>query len=165
MKQSEEIEKQLWEYLDGTCSQEEKKTIDRKIKEDTAWGELFTELQQLHQTLQTDEGENPSPAFTNSVMQTISISMTKQPKKSYVNKYIIGGITAFFLLIIFAGLCQGFYSYSLKSSPALLPQIRQQLPIRINFNMNTYLLLIGVNITLALAILDKIYRRKMYEHQ
>jgi anti-sigma factor RsiW len=96
------IEEQLWSYIDGTCTAEERGQISHQIAHNPEYQELYQELMQLHNEFQTLELDEPPMAFTYNVMEQIRTQEASVPLKAAINKRIIWGIAAFFVLTILA---------------------------------------------------------------
>ena len=99
----QEMEKLIWEYIDGHLSPAEKENIVRHLAEDLDWQIKYKELKSIHVLLQKEELEMPSLRFTKNVMEEIAQFQVAPATKNYINKNVIRGITAFFLIMI-AGL-------------------------------------------------------------
>jgi hypothetical protein len=96
-----DMEKILWDYIDNTIRSAEKKEVEQLIQNDAAWKEKFYELKQLKNLLQEDlDLEKPSMRFTKNVMDEIAALGIAPAAKNYINKKIIAGIAAVFLVII-----------------------------------------------------------------
>ncbi|MEO7213184.1 hypothetical protein [Mucilaginibacter sp.] len=96
------IEEQLWNYIDGSCTPAEQQAISRLIAQDEAWHIKYNELLKLNQEFSTMEMDEPSMAFTYNVMETIRTENAMKPLKAAINKRIIWGIAAFFIITIAA---------------------------------------------------------------
>jgi len=95
------IEEQLWNYIDGTCAPAEQESIARLIETDEVYKQKYTELLVLNQEFANMELDEPSMAFSYNVMEAIRAEQLT-PLKSTINKKIILGIAAFFVLSILA---------------------------------------------------------------
>jgi len=160
MKKPAEIDEQIWSYLDGSCSAAEKAAVDAKINEDRIWREKFDELQQLNSGLKRVEPEQPSSDFSTRVMNALKTEHTLLPARKYIHSYIIHGLAFFFILIILVGICQAIYSDSEKQK--ILEFTQPGINYNSIINRNTIFIIIAINITLALAIADKILRKRIY---
>ena len=94
------VEEKLWNYIDGTCSEEEQKAIGTLIAQDETYKRKYEELLALNQEFSKMELDEPSMAFTYNVMETIRAEYAQQPLKAGINKRIIKGISGFFILSI-----------------------------------------------------------------
>jgi anti-sigma factor RsiW len=94
------IEEKLWNYIDGNCSDEEKKAIDILIAQDEVYRRKYEELLALNQEFSKMELDEPPMAFTYNVMESIRAEHAQQPLKAHINKRIIKGISGFFIVSI-----------------------------------------------------------------
>jgi len=94
------IEEKLWNYIDGTCPDEERKAIDILIAQDEVYRRKYEELLALSQEFSEMELDEPSMAFTYNVMEAIRAEHAQQPLKAGINKGIIKGISGFFIVSI-----------------------------------------------------------------
>src|ERR1700692_1663546 len=96
----QEMEQRIWEYIDGVSSPAERGVITRLLAEDPVWRSKYTELMGIHELLQKEELEMPSLRFIKNVMEEIAQYQVAPATKNYINKNVIRGITAFFLVMI-----------------------------------------------------------------
>ena len=94
------IEEKLWNYIDGTCSDEERKAIDILIAQDEVYRRKYEELLALNKEFSKMEPDEPPMAFTYNVMEAIRAEHAQQPLKAGINKRIIKGISGFFIVSI-----------------------------------------------------------------
>ena len=94
------MEEKLWNYIDGTCSDEEKKAIDILIAQDEVYRRKYQELLALNQEFSKMELDEPPMAFTYNVMESIRAEHAQQPLKAAIDKRIIKGISGFFIVSI-----------------------------------------------------------------
>jgi hypothetical protein len=94
------IEEKLWNYIDGTCSDEDRKAIDILIAQDEVYRLKYEELLALNQEFSKMELDEPPMAFTYNVMEAIRAEHAKQPLKAGINKRIIKVISGFFIVSI-----------------------------------------------------------------
>src|SRR5277367_1178222 len=95
-----EMEKLIWEYIDGQCDASGKSIISRNIAEDPIWRSKYIELMSIHEMLQKEDLEMPSMRFTKNIMEEIVHFHVAPATKNYINKNVIRGIMAFFLVMI-----------------------------------------------------------------
>lgn len=168
------IEERLWDYIDGSCSTEEKTFIDQLIASNEEWRSKYKELLEVHRLMGNIDLEHPSMRFTQNVMEEISKYQIAPAAKTYINKRVIWGIGTFFLLSIIGFLIYGFgqvnWTDASNSADSLLPDVS-----KVNFSgffNNTYTtVFMMVNAVLGLALLDmylgkkkKQLRDKQYQH-
>jgi hypothetical protein len=94
------IEDRLWDYIDGVSTPAERSAIDELLAANFEWQQKYKELLNLHQLLDTSELDAPSMRFTKNVMEEIARHHVAPATKTYINKNIIRGIGAFFLIMI-----------------------------------------------------------------
>ena len=157
----QEMEKLIWEYIDGHLSPAEKEKIMRHLAEDLEWQIKYNELKSIHVLLQKEELEMPSLRFTKNVMEEIAQYHVAPATKNYINKNVIRGITAFFLIMI-GGLFiyfTGQLHWVDNPTGSLLPAYNLDAS-KLNWGKllnNTYVnIFIGINVILGLILIDKI---------
>ncbi len=166
----QEMEKLIWEYIDGHVGPEEKERITRHLAEDPEWQIKYQELKNIHALLQKEELEVPSLRFTKNVMEEIAQFHVAPATRNYINKNVIRGITAFFLIMI-GGLfiyCIGQIHWVNNPTGSLLPAYNLDAG-KLNWGKllnNTYVnIFIGINIILGLILIDKFMQsRKNASH-
>ena len=94
------MEEKLWNYIDGSCSAEEKKAMDILIAQDEVYRRKYEELLVLNQEFSKMELDEPPMAFTYNVMEAIRAEHAQQPLKAGIDKRIIKGISGFFIISI-----------------------------------------------------------------
>jgi hypothetical protein len=157
------IEERLWDYIDGSCSAEEKTFIDQLIASNEAWRSKYQELLEVHQLMGDIDLEHPSMRFTQNVMEEIGKYQIAPAAKTYINKRVIWGIGTFFLLSIVGFLIYGFgqvnWTEASGDANSLLPDVS-----KVNFSgffNNTYTtVFMMVNAVLGLALLDMYLGKK-----
>jgi hypothetical protein len=169
-RMDQEMEKLIWEYIDGFCSPAEKADVTRRLAEEPEWQIKYNELMSIHALLQKEELDMPSLRFTKNVMEEIAQFHVAPATKNYINKNIIRGITAFFLIMI-GGLLIYFIGqlhWTTNSSGTLFPAYNLDAG-KLNWGRllnNTYVnIFIGINVILGLILLDKYLQgKKNTEH-
>src|ERR1700712_3520498 len=99
-RMDQEMEKLIWDYIDGHLNPAEREKITRHLADDPDWQIKYNELKSIHVLLQKEELEMPSLRFTKNVMEEIAQYHVAPATKNYINKNVIRGITAFFLIMI-----------------------------------------------------------------
>ncbi len=119
----------------------------------------------IHEMLQKEELEMPSLRFTKNVMEEIAQFQVAPATKNYINKNVIRGFMAFFLIMI-GGLFIYFVGqihWSSNSTGNLFPAYSQNAN-KLNWSMllnNTYVnIFIGINVILGLNLIDKYMQGK-----
>jgi hypothetical protein len=109
MDTNQTMEERLWDYMDGLGSPAQRAAIADLIRSDTQWGVKYQELLEAHQLLTASDLEAPSLRFTKNVMEEIARFQVAPATRTYINKNVIRGIGAFFLVTI-----TGFLVYFLS---------------------------------------------------
>ena len=102
------MEAQLWEYIDGLSTPQERLFIEELLATNAEWRSKYKELLQFNENLeQTIELEEPSMRFTRNVMEAIATQHIAPAAKTYINKKIIYGIGGFMVSLILGILIYG----------------------------------------------------------
>lgn len=154
------MEEQIWNYIDGTCTDAEKLQFEKSLASDVVLQKKYDELLQLNSMFSQTELEEPSMRFSMNVMDIINATAAYKPLKTVVDKRIIKAIAFVFIssisiLIVFM-LSQVQWSFSSANA----------IPFRFNFEMpqiftgtfvNSFLM---IDVILGLLLLDKFLRIK-----
>jgi hypothetical protein len=152
----EEMEKRLWNYLDGLASQEEASAIEKLIAGNREWESKYQELLDIDRALHASELEQPSLRFTKNVMEEIARLHIAPATKNYINKKIIWGIATFFLTVIVGFLIYGFGQIDWSATgETKIPIEFSQVDYSRIFNNNFVNGFMIVNVLLALILLDR----------
>jgi hypothetical protein len=161
----QEMEKQIWEFIDGRCSDAESIFIKHQLLENPVWSDKYNELMRMHEMLQKEDLEVPSLRFTKNVMEEISRPPVTAAAKIYINKHVTRGIFAFFLVMI-GGLLIYFVGqmhWSSQPTGTLLPAFSENAN-KLNWGKmltGTYVnIFIGISAMLGLILLDKYLQTK-----
>lgn len=171
MNQEQNIEQQLWSYIDGISSNEERMSIEKLLQSNLEWKNKYHELLEVHQLINSVELEHPSMRFTKNVMEKITQYHIAPAAKNYINKKIIWGIASFFFTLIGIFLIYGFSQVDWTSatdskSPIDLSRLSQVDYSKI-FNNNFVNGFMMVNVLLGLVLLDRVLanKRKKFQKQ
>lgn len=163
------IEEQLWSYIDGTCTAEERAQISRQLAHNPEYQQLYQELMQLHSEFGTLELDEPPMAFTYNVMEQIRTQEASVPLKAAINKRIIWGIAAFFILTILAVLIIGLRDINWASSSSTSSL---KVPAQLNvakvtgfFNGSWMKGFLFFDVVLGLFLLDGYLRKRTHDKQ
>ncbi|HXB28685.1 MAG TPA: hypothetical protein VNW49_02645 [Puia sp.] len=161
----QEMEKLIWEYIDGLGDATLKADISKHIAEDPVWHNKYIELMNIHEMLQKEDLEMPSLRFTKNIMEEIAHLHVAPATKNYINKNVIRGFMAFFLVMI-GGLFIYFIGqihWSSNSTGNLIPAYSLNAN-KVNWSLllnNTYVnIFIGINVMLGLILVDKYMQGK-----
>lgn len=166
MEQNEEIDIQLWEYIDGSCNSIDRQRISILIEQDAVWKEKYAELLAFNADISNSlELEQPSMRFTRNVMDAVAAQHIAPATKQYINKGIIRGIAAFFIIMLTT-----VFGYALATAhggaeTSFFPKLNlNNLNLNHYINSSTMMLFIAVNIVIGLVFLDTMLRRKRVNH-
>jgi hypothetical protein len=164
MEANEEIELQLWDYIDGTCNTADSQRISMLIKHDELWKQKYAALTALQATIaDTLQLEQPSMRFSKNVMETVAAAHIAPATKKYINKGIIRAIAAFFILAIGTPIIYALATTNWSSTTPLSFNLAN-LHLSDYINSTTLNVVIAINVVLALVFLDSILRRKKNRH-
>lgn len=94
------MEEKLWDYIDGTCSEDERLAVATLIEKDETWRKAFNDLVELNTEVTAVTLDEPPMAFSYKVMEGIRKQEAARPLKTTLNTYVIKGIAGFFVLAI-----------------------------------------------------------------
>lgn len=162
------IEQQLWSFIDGSSSKEEISAIEKLLESNLEWKNKYHELLDVHQLLKSAELEQPSLRFTKNVMEEIAKYHIAPATKKYINKRVIWGIAAFFFTLIIGFLAYGFGQVDWNAqSDTKIPFDLSQIDISKFFNNNFVNGFMMINVLLGLVLLDRVLanKRKKFHKQ
>jgi magnesium-transporting ATPase (P-type) len=161
-------EDRLWDYIDGMSSPEEKTAIEKLLESNAEWRAKYRELLEVNQLMQSTELEEPSMSFTKNVMEEIARSQIAPATRTYINKNIIRGIAACFIVLILGFLIYGFGQVTVETGQTgentYIPDLN-----KIDFSKffnNTYMnILLMINVILGLFLLDRYFAGKRQKYK
>src|SRR5262245_17582090 len=121
------IEEQLWEFIDGTCGEAEKLSTEQLLQSDPAVKQFYEKLLSVDHHLRSMELEEPSMRFTQNVMDSIALQPAPHALQTHVDKRVIAGIGAFFMITLGALLFYIISSMNWSAAPQLsfsLPSVK-----------------------------------------
>lgn len=158
------MEDRLWDYIDGTCSPDERKAIEDLMNTSSQVKAKFEELSNLHMQLQSMELDEPSLGFKNRVMEQVLLSPHPSTLKTKVDSRIISVIAGFFVLTIGGILAYMLSEINWQSTYDLgLPEVSMPTVNWSSLASPSFILFfLSLNVILGLALLDKMLsaRRK-----
>jgi hypothetical protein len=166
MSTHQQIEDQLWDYIDGLSTASEKSEIEKLIDSNIEWQTKYRELLEIHSLVATTELDEPSMRFTKNVMEEIAKYQVAPATKTYINKKIIWGIGGFFLTTIVGFLVFIFSQVKITggNSSATSQLIDKYNPGKLDYSRlfsSTYTnIFIMINLVLGLMLLDMYLTRK-----
>lgn len=157
------IEQQIWDYLDGTCSMQEGKNIEQLIDSDPAYRSVYLELKALQEDLTKLDLDEPSMGFTRNVMDKVSALPAAGSIKALIDKRIIYGIAAIFLLslVILLGLSVSQIEWARPVTTSITNYELPKVDYASYFNSTYLQVFFFADVILGLYILDSILRKKM----
>ncbi|HEY4148691.1 MAG TPA: hypothetical protein VGM41_07175 [Chitinophagaceae bacterium] len=166
MNKQQNIEDRLWDYIDGSCTDEEKKVVEQLIATQEAWRVQYHALLEVNQVMQQSlELEEPSMRFSQNVMEEIARHHIAPATKTYINKKIIYGIGIFFFSLVAAvfiyGLSQVNWSVAASGGGSILDTYMSTKIDWSRFFNNTWMtVFLLVSSILGLMLLDIYLGRK-----
>lgn len=166
MNEQQNLEKQLWDYIDGLSSGEERTSIEKLLQSNSEWKDKYQELLQIQRLLQSSELELPSMRFTKNVMEEIAKFHIAPAAKNYINKRIIWGIGSFFITVLLAFLIYGFaqMDWNFEDNSKPIVDFSKFNYGRI-FNSNLVNVFMMINVVLGLVLLDRVLANKRKRFQ
>jgi hypothetical protein len=166
MNEQQNIEKQLWDYIDGLSSGEEKTSVERLLQTNLEWKNKYNELLEIQLLLKSSELEQPSLRFTKNVMEEIAKFHIAPATKNYINNRIIWGIGAFFITLIVGFLIYGFAQVDWNFQDNSKPLVDlSKVDLGKIFNNNFVNVFMMVNVVLGLFLLDRVLANKRKKFQ
>ncbi len=159
----QEMDVQLWEYIDGICNETDAERIALLIKENAAWAEKYAELIAFNsEIVGSIELEQPSLRFTKNVMEAVAATHIAPAAKKYINPIIIRGIAAFFVVMILSTLVYAFAtaSYGSNSSSFFSELSLSKLDLSGIYSSAFLKVFMMVNIVLGLVLADGVLRKE-----
>ena len=166
MSTQQQMEDQLWDYIDGLSSAAEKSEIEKLIDSNIEWQSKYRELLEIHQLMMQSDLEEPSMRFTKNVMEEISKYHVSPATKSYIDKKLIWGIGSFFLVMIAGFLIYMFtqVKFTGGGDGVASDVLNKYNPGKIDysrfFNSSFVNIFIMINVVLGLMLLDMYLGRK-----
>ena len=163
IEQGEQMEMELWEYIDGLCNEADRLRIATLISTDKLWQQKFEEISEVNSSLASAmEMEQPSMRFAKNVMEAVANVNIAPATKKYVNSSIVKGIAAFFIISIVSLLGYALVNAKWSNEPLSISE-RLNIPkvdLSSYFNSSFFNIIIGINVVLGLVILDLVMRRR-----
>ena len=171
MYEQHNIDDRLWDYIDGSCSQEEKGFVEELIATQREWRERYQSLLETHQLMQQSlDLDEPPLRFSQNVMEEIARYKIAPATKTYIDKRVIYGIGLFFMVMLAGFLIYGIGQINWSAGGGTTGNwwdkiSSPKIEWRLLFN-NTYLnIFMMVNVVLGLMLLDMYLTRKKKQPQ
>jgi anti-sigma factor RsiW len=161
------MEEQLWDYIDGRCTPDEQEAVSALIASDEFARLKYNQLLNISQQLSTMELDEPPMAFTYNVMEAIRTEEARKPLKAAINKRIITSIAAFFMLTIFVLLVYviaGIHWSSVNIS-SQMPAVPKMLDAGSFITRPVIMGFLFFDVVLGLFLFDTYLRRKRTSKQ
>ncbi|RZL50914.1 MAG: hypothetical protein EOP00_01930 [Pedobacter sp.] len=153
------IEEQLWNYIDGNCTVEEKAEIEIKLVVNVQYHKVYQELLAVNAELNKLDFEEPSMSFTRNVMEQVNLELKPVALKTKVDNRIVYAIMGFFILAILA-----IFGYAIATSDLTFTspfsKINFQLDTSKILNPTVLQIFVMVDVVLGLLYIDSLLRRK-----
>lgn len=167
----QQMEQQLWNYIDQLCTEDERKLIEQLLHSDPLWKAKYNELLDVHQLMQQVELEQPSMRFTKNVMEEVYRSQIAPATKQYINKNIIRGLMIFFLILIGGGVIYAFsqINWTAGSNTTVIPNPMEKINWKSILTGPYTTIFLLVNLVLGFILFDlyrdqRIRKEKMAKH-
>jgi hypothetical protein len=161
-----EIEMQIWEYLDRLCSAEDEQRISMLIASDPSWKAKHEEIVAMHAAIGNNlEQEQPGMRFTQNVMDAVFKEAIAPAAKTYLNKWVIRGIAAFFVVILGVFIINAFGTVDATDAGSnYLPSLNLDWFTAPSIPFNTLFYgFIFLNIIAGLILVDSLLKKKRRE--
>jgi hypothetical protein len=102
-------EEQLWNYIDGNCSEMDREAIEARLATDMLFNNLYQQLLDLNQIIAEEtEIDEPSMSFTRNVMDKVQTEIAPVKLRTRVDSRIIYAIGGFFSITLLSILVYAF---------------------------------------------------------
>ena len=155
-----QIEEQLWNYIDGNCTAEEGVQIKARLLVDDQYQKVYEELLAVNKALDHLDFEEPSMSFSRNVMERVNLEIKPVALKTKVDNRIVYSIMAFFLLSML-GIVGYVVSQSDVNYSASLSKINIQLDTEKIFTPTFLKVFFMIDVILMLLFIDSYFRKGM----
>ena len=114
-------EEKIWEYLDGSLNESERREVEYAIANDATAASLYNELNSINSLLASQSADQPSMAFTENVMRSVlpRFEYTPAAKVSLV-PLLVSALPFLLVLAIVSAMLlnnytDGYYSYHIST--------------------------------------------------
>ena len=157
MKQ--EIEIQIWEYIDGICDDTTKEYVQHKIATDAEWKSLYRELLAQNASMPAyEELDQPSMRFTKNVMEAVGQAKIAPATRRYINPIVIRLISGFFILSVALVV---IYALTATGSTTEATPVFNFDKL---FSSDVFNMLVWLNVVMALLFVDTLLRFRSEKH-
>ena len=152
------IEEQLWSYIDGNCTAEEKSQIEAKLAINLQYYQTYQGLLAVNNELAKLDFEEPSMSFTRNVMDRVNLEIKPVALKTKVDNRIVYSIMGFFVLSLL-----GIFGYAVATSDLNfslpLAKLDFQTGIEKIINPTTFKIFLMIDAVLILLYVDSYFRK------
>lgn len=153
------IEEQLWNYIDGNCTVEEKIELEAKIAVNLQYNKVYKELLAVNNELNKLDFEEPSMSFTRNVMDQVNLEIKPVALKTKVDYRIIYSIMGFFIFAMIA-----IFGYVIAGSDfnfsSPLSKINFQFDESKLINPTSIKIFLMIDVILVLLYMDSFLRKR-----
>lgn len=157
MQAFEEIEMQLWDYIDNRCSDEERRRIAALVAGDALWKKMYDDLIQVNAMFKTAEAEQPSLRFTKNIMEALGTETVAPRSAKYLSHRFIKGIAGSIIACMAALL---IYLLAIADWSLTTPAVRRKIDTGWLFNTDVQQVILIIIVILSLLLADSLLRRK-----
>jgi len=157
MQAFEEIEMQLWDYIDNRCNHEERSRIAALIAGNAVWKKVYDELVSANEIFKTTEAEQPSLRFTKNIMDALGTENVAPRSARYLNHRFIKGIAASIIACMSALL---IYLLAIADWSLTTPVVRRRINTDWLFNTGVQQVILIIIVILGLLLADSLLRRR-----
>lgn len=155
-----DIDAEIWDYIDGTISENQKATIKAKIASNPDYKRVYDELMEINGMMHATTLEEPSMSFTRNVMEQVKLEMPPVALKTKVDPKIIYGIAAFFVLSILSIFIYAIANSSARMQDFKLPSFKMALNVGQFITPASIRIFLFIDVVIALICLDSFLRSK-----
>lgn len=160
--QQNDIEKKLWEYIDGVLNASEQKEINALIATDAVWKETYQQLLLMHEMLHEENIlEHPSMRFTQNIMDVVAIIQPATRITTLSKNWFVRSFAVFFIVVTL--FCVAVLSFSGTNSEATPGKHQFFTGIFNHVDSTTLYIAALVNCVVLLILADKYltYRKQL----
>lgn len=157
-------EEQLWNYIDGNCSEKEKIVIEARLATDISFSNQYQQLLELNQMIAEEtEVDEPSMSFTRNVMYKVQAEIAPVKLKTRVDSRIVYAIGGFFAVSLLAILVYAFATANFTVGKVV--QIDLEADIDKLIDPTVMMVFLFLNVGLLLVYLDFYFRKGLKKAQ
>ncbi|GAA4460886.1 hypothetical protein GCM10023093_04520 [Nemorincola caseinilytica] len=156
----------MWEYMDGAGSEAERAHIAMLIREDESWKTAYEELLAFEHELETGMAlQEPQAGFDARVMATIAEPQPVPMMRKYINRTLMRGIAAFFVVSIGVTLLAVLLTTNWAAPATTLALHIPTIDMSGILNSTFVNTAIGIGVVLGLVFVDNTLRARRLRHE